>query len=179
MSYLQTIEFLVKEVAKANEQIESLIRKLELKETNIKQSCERFEEEEHNHLQALEDLKQMTIEKDHWKAEALEYRDKESEWFKEKKQYETKIKGLSDAVDRHKAYYLGEADLVGELQDELKNKDSAMDGLEDSLTRMSEELGLTKKRYEALLETNRKKDKMHDNKVQELQLEINHLKRNK
>lgn len=65
------------------------------------------------------------------------------------------------------------------LSDELKKKDSAMDRLEDSLTRMSEELGLTKKRYEALLETNRKKDKMNDNKVQELQLEINHLKRNK
>ena len=95
MSYLKTIEFLVKEVAKANEQIESLTRKAEVK------------------------------------------------------------------------------------SDELKKKDSVMDRLEDSLTRMSEELGLTKKRYEALLETNRKKDKMNDNKVQELQLEINHLKRNK
>ena len=186
MSYLKTIEFLVKEVAKANEQIESLTRKAEDDKSVIDRlsklhdkyfseaksakddldiwkgeldSCSNQLKYAKKDVFELEsDLAEMTTEKDHWKEEALEYRDKEREWWSKEKEYKAKIKGLSDTANRFKADYLGEADLVGELEDELT---------------------LTKKRYKSLIEQFKLMDKRYQDKIAECQLEINHLKKNK
>jgi len=186
MSYFKTIEFLVKEVAKANEQIESLTRKAEDDKSVIDRlsklhdkyfseaksakddlniwkgeldSCSnqlKFAKKDVFELEA--DLVEMTTEKDHWKEEALEYRDKESNWWKEEKEYKAKIKGLSDAVDRFRSDYLGEADIVGELEDKLS---------------------LTEKRYQDLIKQNKEVDAINSDIIRDLQLEINHLKNNK
>ena len=158
MSYLKTIEFLVKEVAKANEQIESLTRKAEDDKSVMDRLGDFHDKHFEDAMSAKEELKQMTIEKDHWKEEALEYRDKESDWWAKEKDYKAKIKGLSDAVDRFKSDYLSEADLVSELEDKLS---------------------LTEKRYKSLIEQFKLSDNRYQDKIAELQLEINHLKNNK
>lgn len=176
MSYLKMVEFLVKEVTKANEQIESLTRKAEDDKSVIDRlgkvhdkyfseaksakddldiwkgeldSCSnqlKFAKKEVFELES--DLAEMTFERDDWKEDALRYREKEKQYWEEIDDLKSKIVSINQ--DRIK--------VVGELEDELK---------------------LTKKRYEALLETNREKDVYINGKIQELQLEVNHLKRNK
>ena len=183
MSYLKTIEFLVKEVAKANEQIESLTRKAEDDKSVIDRLCKVHDKYFSEAKSAKADLEEMTIEKDHWKEEALEYRDKESNWWKEEKQYKAKIKGLSDAVDRFKSDYLGEADLVGELEDELADvKSKVVDANQYRIKvvgELEDELTLTKKRYQDLIKQNKEVEAINKDVIKGLQLEINHLKNNK
>ena len=48
-----------------------------------------------------DELKEMTIEKDHWKAEALEYRnEREPEWWDEEEKYKAEIKVLNKELNR-------------------------------------------------------------------------------
>lgn len=169
MSYFKMVEFLVKEVAKANEQIESLTKKAEydksvidrLSELNDKYFSEAKSAKDDldiwkgeldscsNQLKfAKADLKDMTSERDDWKEDALRYREKEKQYWEEIDDLKSKIVSINQ--DRIK--------VVGELEDELK---------------------LTKERYEVLLDANKEKDEYINGKIQELQLEVNHLKRNK
>jgi len=107
MDYYKVIEFLVQDVAKKDE----LIAMLEVKLNS-------------SDVKALNDeLKNMTIEKDHWKEEALEYRnEKEPEWWEEKKQYEREIEHLKSSI-------------VSINQDRIK----VLSGLEDKLVEHYEE----------------------------------------
>ena len=76
MKYLKMIEFLAGELARTEELVknQSVI--------NAK-------------------LEHMTTEKDHWKEEALEYRNEiEPKWWDERKQYEDKIKSLNDKYSK-------------------------------------------------------------------------------
>lgn len=112
MSYLETIEFLVKEVAKKDKEIKSLSIALESKERLCKNleaiSDKRLEElvlkedelgDAEANLHWIEDkLSEMTKEKDLWKSEALEYRDKEKQWWVEEKE----LKELRAFKEKHK-----------------------------------------------------------------------------
>lgn len=93
MSYLETIEFLVKEVAKKEQEVKSISIALESKTRLCKNleklSDERLEElvlKDDKIMDADEMLSEMTKEKDLWKSEALEYRDKEKQWWAEEKE---------------------------------------------------------------------------------------------
>jgi len=183
MSYLKTIEFLVKEVAKANEQIESLTRKAEDDKSVMDRLGDFHDKHFEDAMSAKEELKQMTIEKDHWKEEALEYRDKESNWWAKEKDYKAKIKGLSDAVDRFRSDYLNEADLVSELEGELADvKSKVVDANQYRIKvvgELEDKLSLTEKRYQDLIKQNKEVDAINSDIIRDLQLEINHLKNNK
>lgn len=197
MSYFNMVEFLVKEVAKANEQIESLTRKAEDDKSVIDRLCKVHDKYFSEAKSAKADLEEMTIEKDHWKEEALEYRDKESNWWKEEKQYKAKIKGLSDDFDRLnddvnrikrecielETDYVCEANLVSELEDELADvKSKVVDANQYRIKvvgELEDKLSLTEKRYKSVIEQFTLSDKRYQDKIAELQLEINHLKNNK
>jgi len=162
MSYFKMVEFLVKEVAKANEQIESLTRKAEDDKSVIDRLCKVHDKYFSEAKSAKADLEEMTIEKDHWKEEALEYRDKESNWWKEEKQYKDTIKGLSDEL----------ADVGSKIVDVNQHRIRVVGELEDELT-------LTKKRYQDLIKQNKEVEAINKDVIKGLQLEINHLKNNK
>jgi hypothetical protein len=151
MSYLKTIEFLVQELAKKDEQIENLIKTDEDNQSVIK----RLSSVHDKHMEMLSDkdneveeleavleftehkLKEMTIEKDHWKEEALDYRNTiEPEWFDKEKQYKKEIEKHKDCWATEFAY------------------------------------NHLKKEYDSI------KD-YYEERIAKLQVEINHLKHNK
>lgn len=197
MSYLKTIEFLVKEVAKANEQIESLTRKAEDDKSVMDRLGDFHDKHFEDAMSAKEELKQMTIEKDHWKEEALEYRDKESNWWAKEKEYKAKIKGLIDDFDRLndtvvrlkrdclelETNYVCEANIVSELEQELADVKSKVVDVNQHRIKvvgeLEDKLSLTEKRYKSVIEQFTLSDKRYQDKIVELQLEINHLKNNK
>jgi len=158
MSYLKTIEFLVQELAKKDEQIEGLIRNDEDNQSVIKRLSSIHDKhmemlsDKDNEVEELEsflgftehNLKEMTTEKDHWKEEALEYRnEREPEWFSKEKQYKEEIENLKAVHDKHKDCWATEF---------------AYNHL--------------KKEYDSI------KD-YYEERIAKLQVEINHLKNNK
>lgn len=175
MDYYKVIEFLVQDVAKKDELIAMLEAKLNSHDVKV----------------LNDELKNMTIEKDHWKAEALEYRnEKEPEWWAEEEKYkaeivritqdrvkvvlglEDTIKGLHNTVDRFKADYLAEADYVHEKEEEIGAHMRKINTL-------SSELEAANNRYRNLLDLVKGSDKAYQDKIEALQLELNHLKNNK
>lgn len=109
MSYLETIEFLAKEVAKRDQEIKSLSIALDSKERLCKNleklSDERLEElvlKDDKIMDADEMLSEMTKEKDLWKSEALEYRDKEKQWWAKEKEYKAELEELRKFKNKHK-----------------------------------------------------------------------------
>ena len=103
MSYLETIEFLVKEVAKKEQEVKSLSITLDSK-AGLSKDLEALSDKRLENLLAVKDeLEQMTIEKDLWKEEALDYRNrKEPEWWKEEKDYKAELEILRAFKDKHK-----------------------------------------------------------------------------
>lgn len=220
MYYYKVIEFLVQDVAKKDELIAMLEAKLNSHDVKV----------------LNDELKNMTIEKDHWKAEALEYRnEKEPEWWAEEKKYKAEIEGLksskdnsmvriatymsgteqevSDAVDEFNSLFDGEYFTYREWVDDAvyridgfisKNKLEDTDMLMDfeiieeldadvELYKYKEEIGAhmrkintlcselesANNRYRNLLDSVKGSDKAYQDKIEALQLEINHLKNNK
>ena len=220
MDYYKVIEFLVQDVAKKDELIAMLEAKLNSHDVKV----------------LNDELKNMTIEKDHWKAEALEYRnEKEPEWWAEEKKYKAEIEGLksskdnsmvriatymssteqevSDAVDEFNSLFDGEYFTYREWVDDAvyridgfisKNKLEDTDMLMDfeiieeldadvELYKYKEEIGAhmrkintlcselesANNRYRNLLDSVKGSDKAYQDKIEALQLEINHLKNNK
>ena len=110
MSYLETIEFLAKEVAKRDQEIKSLSIALDSKDRTFK-GLEKVSDKRLEELVSIgdkltevrEELKQMTIEKDHWKEEALDYRNKiEPEWWAKEKEYKAELEELRKFKNKHK-----------------------------------------------------------------------------
>jgi hypothetical protein len=96
MDYLKMIEFLVKEVAKKDDEIKSLSIALDSKSTLVDDLSKLSDER-------LEELVEMTTEKDHWKEEALDYRnDIEPKWWAKEKEYKAEIDELMKFKDKHK-----------------------------------------------------------------------------
>lgn len=171
MSYLQTIEFLVKEVAKKDQEIKSLSIALDSKSTLVKELSElsdkRLEalvakrDESEDMIEDLEAtleslearLSKMTEEKEFWRIDAMDWVDnREPKWRAEKKQYEAEIEELKTSIvsinqDRIK--------VIGEIKDKYERR---LSNLSDVITRS---------------------DAVYEAKIAELQLEINHLKNNK
>lgn len=109
MSYLKTIEFLVKEVAKANEQIESLTRKAEDDKSVMDRLGDFHDKHFEDAMSAKEELKQMTFERDDWQKDALRCREIE-------KQYWEEIDDLKSKVVDANQYRIK---VVSELEDKL------------------------------------------------------------
>jgi chromosome segregation ATPase len=110
MSYFKMVEFLVKEVAKANEQIESLTRKAEDDKSVIDRLGKVHDKYFSEAKSAKSDLAEMAFERDDWKEDALRYREKEKQYWEEIDDLKSKIVSINQ--DRIK--------VVGELEDELK-----------------------------------------------------------
>lgn len=148
MDYLKMIEFLTQELVKRDEAVKQLTDDLKIWKDEL-DSCS-------NQLRLCkEDLKEMTIEKDHWKAEALEYRNEvEPEWWSKEEQYKEEIKSRKDMIV-----------LLTKELDRMK-KDS-----EDSWATEFAYNHL-KKEYDSI------KD-YYEERIAKLQVEINHFKNNK
>ena len=166
MSYLETIEFLAQEVAKKDQEIKSLSIALDSKARTFK-GLEKVSDKRLEELvsmgdkltQVREDLKQMTIEKDHWKEEALDYRNrKEPEWWAEEEKLKSSIVSINQ--DRIK--------VVGKLEDEIKE-------LKDKNSRE----WATDFAYNHLKKAYDDNNAYYEERIAKLQVEINHLKNNK
>lgn len=151
MKYLKMIEFLAGELAKAEELVKN---------------------------QSVIDakLKHMTIEKDHWKEEALEYRnEREPEWWAKEKELKAELKEtkeinskINDKLAETRADYLSESDLVTELEEKIK-----------SLNDKYSKLWATDFAYHHLKKVYDEDKSYYEGKIAKLQVEINHFKNNK
>ena len=113
MDYLKMIEFLTQEIVKRDDAVKKLTEDVDWQKSIV----DRLTKLNDEHLGDLniykneldsccnqlrlckEDLKEMTIEKDHWKAEALEYRnEREPEWWSKEEQYKEEIKSRKDTI---------------------------------------------------------------------------------
>lgn len=215
MSYLKTIEFLVKEVAKKDQEINELGIALDHEVSRCKDlrkiSDERLEEVvikddqlgdaeanlhwvEEKLAEAKEELKQMTIEKDHWKEEALDYRNrKELEWWSQEKQYKDEIEKLKssivsinqdrikvvgkleDEVSRYRADYLAESDYVHSQEEEIGKLNRKIQELKDKNSRD----WATDFAYQHLKKAYDDNNSYYEERIAKLQVELNHLKNNK
>ena len=128
MSYFNMVEFLVKEVAKANEQIESLTRKAEDDKSVIDRLGKVHDKYFSEAKSAKADLEEMTIEKDHWKEEALEKRDY---WYEEEaEQYKIEVEKLRSNLDTYKGR-------LSNLSDVITNSDAVY---EDRIAKLQLEI---------------------------------------
>ena len=151
MKYLKMIEFLAGELAKAEELVKN---------------------------QSVIDakLKHMTIEKDHWKEEALEYRNERApEWWAKEKELKAELKEtkeinskINDKLAETRADYLSESDLVTELEEKIK-----------SLNEKYSKLWATDFAYHHLKKVYDEDKSYYEGKIAKLQVEINHFKNNK
>ena len=151
MNFLKMIEFLAGELAKAEELVknQSVI--------NAK-------------------LEHMTIEKDHWKEEALEYRNERApEWWAQEKELKTELKEtkeinskINDKLAETRADYLSESDLVVELEEKIK-------GLNDKYSKAwATDFAYRhlKKDYDSIQE-------YYEERIAKLKVEITHFNNNK
>jgi hypothetical protein len=145
MKYLKMIEFLAGELAKAEELVknQSVI--------NAK-------------------LEQMTIEKDHWKEEALEYRNEiEPKWWDKEKELYEELEKAKEINDKYNIEVLHEqSDLVAELEEKVK-----------SLNDKYSKAWANDFAYHHLKKVYDEDKSYYENKIAKLQVEINHFKNNK
>lgn len=141
MDYLKIIEFLVKEVAEKDEKLKAL-----------------------DGVEAK--LKTRTIENEHWKEEALEYRNKlEPKWWDDEgklkdevEHYKAKADGFEAKMNEYRVSYLTESDYVHDKEEEIVNLNYKIHSL--------------MKEYKDI-------ESFYETKVAKLQVDINHLKNNK
>ena len=200
MSYLETIEFLVKEVAKKEQEVKSLSIALDSKDRLCKDleklSDKRLEElvlagdnlgdAEANLHWVEEKLSEMAKEKDLWKSEALEYRDKEKQWWAEEEKLKSNIVSinqdrikvvgkLEDEVSKYRADYLAEADYVHSQEEEIGKLNRKIQELKDKNSRD----WATDFAYQHLKKAYDDNNSYYEERIAKLQVEINHLKNNK
>lgn len=200
MSYLETIEFLVKEVAKKEQEVKSLSIALDSKDMLCKDleklSDKRLEDlvlkedelgDAEANLHWIEDkLSEMTKEKDLWKGEALEYRDKERKWWAEEEKLKSSIVSinqdrikvvgkLEDEVSKFRADYLAEADYVIEKEEEIGRLNEKIKELNDKY----KDAWATDFAYHHLKKAYEDNNSYYEERIAKLQVEINHLKNNK
>jgi len=215
MDYLKMIEFLTQELVKRDEAVKQLTDDVDFQKSivdrltklNDKHLADILAKEDavgdvEANLHDVEDkLVQMTIEKDHWKEEALEYRNqREPEWWAKEKQYKAeieklkssiieinqdrvkvvgnlsdKIKSLNDEVGRFKADYLAEADYVIEKEEEIGRLNEKIKELNDKY----KDAWATDFAYHHLKKAYDDNNSYYEERIAKLQVEINHLKHNK
>ena len=163
---------LTKELAKRDQEVKSLSIALDSKKGLCKDleklSDMRLEElvlagdnlgdAEANLHWVEEKLSEMTKEKDLWKSEALEYRDKEKQWWAEEEKLKSSIVSINQ--DRIK--------VVGELEDKIK-----------SLNDKYSKAWATDFAYNHLKKAYEDNNSYYEERIAKLHVEINHLKNNK
>jgi len=167
MSYLKTIEFLVQELAKKDEQIEGLIRNDEDNQSVIK----RLNSIHDKHMEMLSD-KDNEVEDLEATLEFTEHKLKEmTAELKETKEMNLKI---NDKLDETRADYLSESDLVVALQEEIEF-------LNDKVEKYSEpydKAWATDFAYKHLKKAYDSNNSYYEERIAKLQVEINNLKNN-
>lgn len=149
MKYLKMIEFLAGELARTEELLKSQSG------ANAK-------------------LSNTMIELEHWKEEALEYRNEiEPKWWAKEKELYQELEKAKEINDKYNIEVLHEqSDLVAELEGNLSI-------LDDKIRALTAELNQTKTREKYLKDIIDKSDEAYENQIAKLQIEINHLKHNK
>ena len=149
MKYLKMIEFLAGELARTEELLKSQ------SSANAK-------------------LSNTMIELDHWKEEALEYRNEiEPKWWAKEKELYQELEKAKEINDKYNIEVLHEqSDLVAELEGNLSI-------LDDKIRALTAELNQTKTREKYLKDIINKSDAAYENQVAKLQVEVNNLKHNK
>jgi uncharacterized coiled-coil DUF342 family protein len=141
MDYLKIIEFLVKEVAEKDEKLKAL-----------------------DGVEAK--LNTKTIENEHWKEEALDYRNKlEPKWWDDESKlkdeilhYKIKADGFEAKMNEYRSSYLSESDYVHEKDEEIVN---------------------LQYKIKSLMKEHKDAESFYQTEVAKLQVDINHLKNNK
>lgn len=141
MDYLKIIKFLVKEVAEKDAKLKAL--------DGVKTK-----------------LNTKTIENEHWKEEALEYRNKiEPKWWDDESKlkdeilhYKAKADGFEAKMNEYRSSYLSESDYVHEKEEEIVSLNYKIHSL--------------MKEYKDI-------ESFYEAKVAKLQIDINHFKNNK
>jgi hypothetical protein len=141
MDYLKIIEFLVKEVAEKDGKLKAL-----------------------NGVEAK--LNTKIIENDHWKEEALDYRNTlEPKWWDDEvklkdevKHYKAKADGFEAKMIEYRSSYLSESDEVHDKEVEIG--------------RLNTKINSLMKEYKDI-------ESFYEAKVAKLQIDINHFKNNK
>ena len=149
MKYLKMIEFLAGELARTEELLKSQSG------ANAK-------------------LSNTMIELDHWKEEALEYRNEiEPKWWAKEKELYEELEKAKEINDKYNIEVLHEqSDLVAELEGNLSI-------LDDKIRALTAELNQTKTREKYLKDIINKSDAAYENQIAKLQVEVNNLKHNK
>ena len=149
MKYLKMIEFLAGELARTEELLKSQ------SSANAK-------------------LSNTMIELDHWKEEALEYRNEiEPKWWAKEKELYQELEKAKEINDKYNIEVLHEqSDLVAELEGNLSI-------LDDKIRALTAELNQTKTREKYLKDIINKSDAAYEEKIAKLQVEVNNLKHNK
>ena len=149
MKYLKMIEFLAGELARTEELLKSQ------SSANAK-------------------LSNTMIELDHWKEEALEYRNEiEPKWWAKEKELYQELEKAKEINDKYNIEVMHEqSDLVAELEGNLSI-------LDDKIRALTAELNQTKTREKYLKDIINKSDAAYENQVAKLQVEVNNLKHNK
>lgn len=149
MKYLKMIEFLAGELARTEELLKSQ------SDANAK-------------------LSNTMIELDHWKEEALEYRNEiEPKWWDKEKELYQELEKAKEINDKYNIEVLHEqSDLVAELEGNLSI-------LDDKIRALTAELNQAKTREKYLIDIVNKSCNAYEEKIAKLQIEINHLKHNK
>lgn len=149
MKYLKMIEFLAGELARTEELLKSQSG------ANAK-------------------LSNTMIELEHWKEEALEYRNEiEPKWWAKEKELYQELEKAKEINDKYNIEVLHEqSDLVAELEGNISI-------LDDKIRALTAELNQTKTREKYLIDIIDKSDEAYENQIAKLQIEINHLKHNK
>ena len=149
MKYLKMIEFLAGELARTEELLKSQSG------ANAK-------------------LSNTMIELDHWKEEALEYRNEiEPKWWAKEKELYQELEKAKEINDKYNIEVLHEqSDLVAELEGNLSI-------LDDKLRALTAALNQTKTREKYLKDIINKSDAAYENQIAKLQVEVNNLKHNK
>ena len=149
MKYLKMIEFLAGELARTEELLKSQ------SSANAK-------------------LSNTMIELDHWKEEALEYRNEiEPKWWAKEKELYQELEKAKEINDKYNIEVLHEqSDFVAELEGNLSI-------LDDKIRALTAELNQTKTREKYLKDIINKSDAAYEEKIAKLQVEVNNLKHNK
>ena len=145
MKYLKMIEFLAGELARTEELVKNQ------KSTENK-------------------LNNTIIELDHWKEEALEYRNEiEPQWWAKEKELKAELEKAKEINDKYNIEVLHEqSDLVAELEEKVKS-------LNDKYSKSwANEIA-----YHHLKKVYDEDKSYYENKIAKLQVEVNHLKHNK
>lgn len=145
MKYLKMIEFLAGELARTEELLKSQSG------ANAK-------------------LSNTMIELEHWKEEALEYRNEiEPKWWAKEKELYQELEKAKEINDKYNIEVLHEqSDLVAELEEKVKS-------LNDKYSKAwANEIA-----YHHLKKVYDEDKSYYENKIAKLQVEVNHLKHNK